>query len=94
MVFVYIKKGKRKREWEPLSRWDNEPASEQTGRQDPSTEDTQVRDLGGAEWVGMKEQPLVPDVQRAGEPFPRDDADRVGVGKKTQFRGAGTGPYC
>lgn len=89
MFTLRREKGK---EWEPLSRWENEPASEQTGRQDPSTEDTQVRDLRGAEWAGMKEQPLVPDVQRAGEPFPRDDADRVGVGKK--FGGAGTGPYC
>lgn len=92
-MFVYIKKGKRKRKWEPLSRWENEPASEKTGREDPSSGDTQVRDLGSVAWAGMKE-PLVPDVQRAGEPFPREDAGRVGVGKKTQFGGAGTGPYC
>ena len=81
MAFVYIKKGRRKRKWEPLSLWENEPASEQTGRERPSLGDTQVRDLGEAEWAGMME-PLDPDVQRAGEPFPGGAAGRVGVGKK------------
>lgn len=43
---------------EPLG---DEPASEQTGREGPSSGDTQVRDLGEAEWAGIKE-PLGPDV--------------------------------
>lgn len=49
MVFVYIKKRRRKRKWELLSVWENEPASEQTGREGPSSGDTQIRDLGEAE---------------------------------------------
>lgn len=60
-MFVYINKGRRKRKWKPLSLWENERASEQTGREGPSSGDTQVRDLGEAEWAGMKE-PLGPDV--------------------------------
>lgn len=77
MVFVYIKKGRRKRKWELLILWENEPASEQTGREGPSSGDTQVRDLGEAEPAGMKEA-LGPDVQRAGEPVPEKTGEGGG----------------
>lgn len=64
-MFVYIKKGTRKRKWKLLiNLWENELASEQTGREGPSLGDPQVRDIREAEWAGM--EPLDPDVQRAG----------------------------